>query len=76
MDYLTKEEIIAINEFAVSQTGDGFGLCDMGLLERSSPSVVTAPVMIIIAKAVARLSAKSLFRSKPDIRFWGFVWPL
>ena len=33
MDYLTKEEIIEINEFAVSQTGEGFGLRDIGLLE-------------------------------------------
>ena len=33
MEYLTKEEIIEINRFAVQQTGEGYALRDMGLLE-------------------------------------------
>lgn len=40
MDYLTKEEIIAINRVAVTKTGEGFAVRDEALLE----SAVARPI--------------------------------
>jgi len=40
VDYLTKEEIVAINRVAVAKTGEGFALRDEALLE----SAVARPI--------------------------------